>query len=76
MPSKTLPREKDGLQALSLRNFCGIYSSPSLLLTVEGIRLSPFPLVQLVNQQEAAGTYLCRLNIWEIEVKKLLTAVI
>jgi PAS domain-containing protein len=44
--SRTLPREKDGLQqALSLRNFCGIYSSPSLLLTVEGIRLSPFPLV-------------------------------
>ena len=73
---KLCREKKTDYKRFSLRNFCGIYSSPSLLLTVEGIRLSPFPLVQLVNQQEAAGTYLCRQNIWKIDVKKLSTAVI
>ena len=56
-------KRKDGRQALSLRNFCGICSRASLLLTVEGIRLSPSPaftsdplaLLNVLHQQPHCG---------------------
>ena len=58
MPIKLCREKKTDYKRFSVRNFCGIYSSPSLLLTVEGIRLSPFPLYSSTGESTGGCRYI------------------